>query len=457
MRTLLVRTGATATVITRAILTQRFAHSAGHRAKGLSAPQWAGVAALCLCGVAAFGLAPNTTLETVPTRDVARALPMPVLAAMPETDPARYWREERIQRGDTIGSVLSRLGIDDAAAMNFLRTDPAARPLYQLRPGKPLRVETNGEGRLLQLRFATAAGDLLGIARDGDRLVAQTVAAPVDVRWGTASGEIRSSLFGAADAAGLPDAVTLQLADVFAGDIDFYKDIKRGDRFTVIYETRHLDGEMLSTGRIVAAEFVNAGKAHRAFLWRSPDGSEGFYTGDGAPLRKAFLRSPMEFSRVTSGFSGARQHPILQVTRAHRGVDYAAPTGTPIRAVGNGKVVFSGKQGGYGNVIQVQHQGAFSTLYAHLSRFAAGVKSGARVAQGEVIGYVGQTGWATGPHLHYEFRVANEQRNPQTVALPGGEPLPAAQRETFAAGIVAAATHLALVQTLAGVRTAASD
>jgi murein DD-endopeptidase MepM/ murein hydrolase activator NlpD len=445
MRTLLVRTGNTATVIKRAILTQGFARPAGHRAKGLSVPQWTGIAVLCLCGVAAFGLAPNTTLETVPTRDVARALPMPAFAAMPEADLARYWREERIQRGDTIGSVLSRLGIDDAAAMNFLRTDPAARPLYQLRPGKPLRVETNGDGRLLQLRFVTAAGDLLGIARDGDRLVAQTVAAPVDVRWRMASGEIRSSLFGAADAAGLPDAVTLQLADVFAGDIDFYKDIKRGDRFTVIYETRHLDGEMLSTGRIVAAEFVNAGKNYRAFLWRSPDGSEGYYTGDGAPLRKAFLRSPMEFSRVTSGFSGARVHPILQEMRAHRGIDYAAPTGTPIRAVGNGKVMFSGKQG------------AFSTVYAHLSRFAAGVKSGARVAQGEVIGYVGQTGWATGPHLHYEFRVANEQRNPQTVVLPGGEPLPAAQRETFAAGIVPAAAQLALAQTLAGVRTAFSD
>jgi murein DD-endopeptidase MepM/ murein hydrolase activator NlpD len=447
MRTLLVRTGNTATVIKRAILTQGFARPAGHRAKGLSVPQWTGIAVLCLCGVAAFGLAPNTTLETVPTRDVARALPMPAFAAMPEADLARYWREERIQRGDTIGSVLSRLGIDDAAAMNFLRTDPAARPLYQLRPGKPLRVETNGDGRLLQLRFVTAAGDLLGIARD----------APVDVRWRMASGEIRSSLFGAADAAGLPDAVTLQLADVFAGDIDFYKDIKRGDRFTVIYETRHLDGEMLSTGRIVAAEFVNAGKNYRAFLWRSPDGSEGYYTGDGAPLRKAFLRSPMEFSRVTSGFSGARVHPILQEMRAHRGIDYAAPTGTPIRAVGNGKVMFSGKQGGYGNVIHLQHQGAFSTVYAHLSRFAAGVKSGARVAQGEVIGYVGQTGWATGPHLHYEFRVANEQRNPQTVVLPGGEPLPAAQRETFAAGIVPAAAQLALAQTLAGVRTAFSD
>jgi murein DD-endopeptidase MepM/ murein hydrolase activator NlpD len=247
------------------------------------------------------------------------------------------------------------------------------------------------------------------------------------------------------------------MADVFAGDIDFYHDLRRGDRFSVVYEMRYVDGEPTGAGRIVAAEFENRGRTIRAYLWRGDDGSENYYAEDGAPMRKAFLRSPMEFSRVTSGFSGARVHPILQEMRAHRGIDYAAPTGTPIRAVGNGKVMFSGKQGGYGNVIHLQHQGAFSTVYAHLSRFAAGVKSGARVAQGEVIGYVGQTGWATGPHLHYEFRVANEQRNPQTVVLPGGEPLPAAQRETFAAGIVPAAAQLALAQTLAGVRTAFSD
>jgi murein DD-endopeptidase MepM/ murein hydrolase activator NlpD len=449
-------------VTKRAILTQASARHAASPAKGLSAPQWTGVAVLCLCGVAAFGLAPNTTLEAVPTRDVTRALPMPSLVASPDAGVARYWREERIQRGDTIGSVLSRLGIDDPAAMNFLRTDAAARPLYQLRPGKPLRVETDDEGRLLQLRFTTAAGDLLGIARDGDQLVARTAMAPVEVRWGMASGEIRSSLFGAADAVGMPDAVTMQLADIFSGDIDFYKDIKRGDRFTVVYETRHLDGETLSTGRIVAAEFVNAGKSYRAFLWRGADGGDAYYTGEGAPLRKAFLRSPMEFSRITSGFSVSRLHPILQVARAHRGVDYAAPAGTPVRAVGNGKVVLAGRQAGFGNVVQLQHQGAFSTLYAHLSRFAAGVKQGGRVSQGDVIGYVGQTGIATGPHLHYEFRVAQQQRRsvgrsgPDAGQRPG-EALPAAQRESFAMGIVPVVGQLALARTLTGIWTASAD
>ncbi|MBL0291289.1 MAG: peptidoglycan DD-metalloendopeptidase family protein [Betaproteobacteria bacterium] len=420
----------------------------------LSVRQWAGVVVLGLCGVAAFGLAPDTTLETVPTRVVTRTLPLPSLAAEAPAPEERFWREERIQRGDTVGSVLARVGVDDPSAMAFLRTDPAARPLYQLRPGKPLRVETDDAGRLLQLRFATGGGDLLTIAREGDDWVASTQPAPVDVQWRMASGEIRSSLFGAADAAGVPDAVTLQLADVFAGDIDFFKDLKRGDRFTVVYEVRHLDGEVQGAGRIVAAEFVNGGKRFRAFLWRGEDGSDSYYADDGSPLRKAFLRSPMEFSRITSGFSNARFHPILQVTRAHRGTDYAAPVGTPIRATGSGKVLVAGRQGGYGNVIHVQHAGGFSTVYAHLSRFAPQVKTGARVSQGEVIGHVGQTGWATGPHLHYEFRVGGEARDPQTIALPSGAPLPATERVAFAAGIAPAAAQILLAQSLSGLRIA---
>jgi murein DD-endopeptidase MepM/ murein hydrolase activator NlpD len=272
-----------------------------------------------------------------------------------------------------------------------------------------------------------------------------------------AAGEIRTSLFGAADAAGVPDPVTLQLADVFGGDIDFYFDLRRGDRFTVVYEMRYVDGEAIGPGRIVAAEFENRGRTLRAFLWRGDDGSENYFGEDGAPLRKAFLRSPMELSRVTSGFSGARFHPILQTWRAHKGVDYAAPAGTPVRATADARVVIAGRQDGYGNVIELRHHGVFSTLYAHLSRFAPQVKPGARVAQGDVIGYVGQTGWATGPHLHYEFRVAGDQRNPLTVALPTGEPLAATQRTAFAERIVPAASQLALARDLAGTLVAGGE
>ncbi len=411
--------------------------------------QWFGLVVLALSGVAAFGLAPDTALETVPAVSVLRALPRPLLAP-PAVDESGYWGEERIRRGDTVGSVLARLGVDDAEALAFLSTDPAARALYQLRPGKSLLVETDDDGALLQLRFVAGNGQLLSVAREGDRLAASSGPAPVEVRWRLASGEINSSLFGAADGAGLPDPVTLQLADVFGGDIDFYKDIQRGDRFAVVYEMRYIDGEAVGAGRIVAALFENRGKIYKAFLWRDAEGNESYYAADGAALRKAFLRSPMEFSRVTSGFSNARFHPILKTWRAHKGVDYAAPTGTPVRATGNGRVRFAGVQNGYGKVILLQHPGAFSTLYAHLSRFAPGMKPGARVSQGQVIGYVGQTGWATGPHLHYEFRVANVQRNPLTVALPGGEPLPAAQRLAFIAGIEPAVAGLEQARTLAG-------
>jgi len=426
--------------------------AAGAVLRAVHAPtpgQWLAVGILGLTGVAAFGLAPGTALEAAPTRTVRFELPRPAVAAIDESD-AGYWREDRIRRGDTIGSVLARMGVSDPAALEFLRTDPSARAVYQLRPGRPLTVETADDGRLRTLRFATGGGDRLSVVRDGDRFTATTAPAPMEIRWKMASGEIRSSLFGAADAAGLPDAVTLQMAEVFAGDIDFYHDLQRGDRFAVVYEMRYLDGEPVGPGRIVAAEFDNRGKTLRAFLWRGDDGGESYYAENGAPMRKAFLRSPMELSRVTSGFSAARFHPILQTWRAHKGVDYAAPTGTPVRATGSGKVRFAGTQGGYGSVVEVQHQGVLSTLYAHLSRIAPQVRAGARVGQGDVIGYVGQTGWATGPHLHYEFRVANGQRDPLTVALPSGEPLAATQRAAFAERVVPAAAQLVFARQLAG-------
>jgi len=438
------------------ILAQSVHASARRSAWAPTVGQWLAAALFGVSGAAAFSLVANTAPEMTPIHAIQVNLPRPAVSVV-AGEGIGYWREDRIRRGDTIGSVLARLGVDDPAALVFLRTNPSARPLYQLRPGKPLSVETDDEGRLINLRFVTGDGERLTIARQGDEFAAQTTAAPVEIRWKMAAGEIRSSLFGAADAAGLPDSVTLQLADVFAGDIDFYQDLRRGDRFSVVYEMRYIDGEPVGAGRIVAAEFENRGRVVRALLWRGDDGREDYFTDDGAPLRKAFLRSPMEFSRVTSGFSNARFHPIMQDWRAHKGVDYAAPTGTPVRATGNAKVTFAGKQNGYGNVIELRHQGAFSTLYAHLSRLAPQVRAGARVAQGEVIGYVGQTGWATGPHLHYEFRVGGEQRNPLTVALPSSEPLAPAHRLAFAERAAPAAAQLALARQLAGAQLASSE
>ena len=281
--------------------------------------------------------------------------------------------------------------------------------------------------------------------------------APVteEVRTVLRAGEIRSSLFGAADAAGIPDQITLALADVFAGDIDFYHDLRRGDRFTVLYEMRLVDGEPVGAGRILAAEFVNGGKTLSAFRWRDAEGTEGYFTADGRNTRGAFLRSPMEFSRITSGFSLARMHPILNTWRAHKGVDYGAPMGTPVRATADGIVTFAGVQGGYGNVIFVRHHGSYSTVYGHLSRFAPSVKNGARVTQGETIGFVGRTGWATGPHLHYEFRMADQPRDPLTVALPVAQPIAPEHQAAFRSAIAPHAASLALAQALPGAALAA--
>jgi murein DD-endopeptidase MepM/ murein hydrolase activator NlpD len=393
-------------------------------------------------GVAAFGFAPGMADSDIATRLIVRDLALPSLTPTPLG--AGYWREALIERGDTLGSVLSRLAVSDAAAQQFLRTDEGARPLYQLKPGKSVRVQTDDDGRLLSLRYLAQGGALLRVERRADGFIAASAAPSYGVRTELRSGEISSSLFGAADAVGLPDAVTMQLAEVFSGDIDFYHDLRRGDRFAVVYEMRDVDGAPAGAGKLIAAEFVNKGVIYRAFLWRGADGSEAYYTQDGKNLRKAFLRSPVEFTRITSGFSLARFHPFLQTWRAHKGVDFAAPMGTPVRASGDGKVIFEGRQNGYGNVVILQHAGANSTVYAHLSRFAAGTKPGARVAQGTVIGYVGQTGWATGPHLHYEFRVNNVQRNPMTIALPDAPALAAADRPEYLARIAPLADALAI-------------
>jgi murein DD-endopeptidase MepM/ murein hydrolase activator NlpD len=396
--------------------------------------------------VAAFGLAPDTTLDTVRTERIVRELTLPAMPIPASSD--GYWREEQVRRGDTLGSVLARLGVDDTSAQNFLRTDAATRALYKLRPGRSLRAQTDDDGRLIALRSLAPGGEMLAVDRGPDRgdpvFIARSAIPAATTGLELRANEIRTSLFAAADAVGLPDAVTTQLAELFSGDVDFLHDLRRGDRFTVLYETRRIDGESIGAGRIIAAEFVSKGVAHRAFLWRSAEGGDGYYAEDGRSIRKAFLRSPVAFTRVTSGFSLARLHPFLQTWRAHKGVDFAAPTGTPVRAAGSGRVIVAGIQGGYGNVVMLQHGGSYSTVYAHLSRFAAGIKPGVRVDQGEVIGYVGQTGWATGPHLHYEFRVDNVQKNPLTIALPSAQPVPDAERAEYLAQVAPLADELAL-------------
>ncbi|NBQ71014.1 MAG: M23 family peptidase, partial [Nitrosomonadaceae bacterium] len=254
----------------------------------------------------------------------------------------------------------------------------------------------------------------------------------LDTRIHMKSGEINSSLFAATDNAGIPNNIAMQLTEIFASEIDFYRDLRQGDRFTVVYETFANDnGKRAKTGRVLAAEFVNKGKSHQAIYFKASNGADGYYTPEGESLRKAFLLSPLTFSRVSSGFTNARFHPILKEWRAHRGIDYAAPTGTPVKATASGIVTFSGSQKGYGNLVVLKHNGKYETAYGHLSRFASGMSKGKRISQGDVIGYVGSTGMATGPHLHYELRIDGVQRDPTNVVLPSAPPIAKRDLNTF--------------------------
>ena len=379
--------------------------------------------------VTAFGTAPDTVFSFIPTRTVVESLDISH-SAQPADANEVFWREERFGRGDTISDLLGRLGVNDEEARAFLLRVKPGRSLQMLRPGTTVQARTAEEGTLLALRYITDKGRLVGFDKQGAEFKATEQQLSLSPQQQMKSGEIRSSLFAATDAAGLSDNVATQLADIFAGDIDFHRDLRRGDKFTVIYEMYYHEGRAIKSGRLLAAEFINQGKSYRAVWFEDAEGKGGYYTSEGKNLRKAFLRSPIEFSRISSGFA-MRFHPILLQWRAHKGVDYAAPAGTHVKATADGTVEFAGRQGGYGNVIMVKHQGGFSTSYAHLSSIAGGVRKGARVHQGDVIGRVGQTGWATGPHLHYEFRVNNEVRNPLTVALPAALPIPAQQLAAF--------------------------
>lgn len=333
--------------------------------------------------------------------------------------PVSYIREERFQRGDTIAAFLSRLGIAESQISRLSRL----RMLQSLRPGYTVSAEVSAEGMPKALAFLTGRDTLVQISPDGESYRVSENRAALETHVVMKSGLIRSSLFAAADAAGVPDSIAMQLADVFGGDVDFHRDLRSGDRFAVVYEVHTLVGRPVRAGRVLAAEFVNQKKTYRAVHFNT-----GYYTPDGKNMRKAFLRSPLEFSRVTSGF-GMRMHPFARSWRAHKGIDYAAPIGTRVRAVGDGVVEFAGAKGGYGNVVILRHHGQYATVYAHLKRVA--VRRGAKVAQNDTIGSVGQTGWATGPHLHYEFRIAGEARNPLSIAMPAALPLPAQALPAF--------------------------
>jgi murein DD-endopeptidase MepM/ murein hydrolase activator NlpD len=406
-----------------------------------------------LAGVAAFGTVRDSPEPPVGRATVVETLRLRVTEVAGATAPS-YAHEERFERGDTFASLLARLGVDSAEAVQLVKQHGKSKPFRSLRPGMTVQAETTDYGALLALRFVSGRDTILGFEREGDGFRVLDEPAQPARQVVLKSGEIRSSLFAAADEVGMPDAITMQIADIFSGDVDFHRDLRKGDRFAVVYEAFHHNGRFLKSGRVLAAEFVNNKKALRAVWFDDAEaGRGGYYAPDGKNLRKAFLRSPLEFSRVTSGFA-MRFHPIFQEWRAHNGVDYGAPIGTRVRATADGIVDFAGTQGGYGKVVILRHFGGITTAYAHLNGFAGEARRGARVAQGDTIGFVGATGWATGPHLHYEFRVNNQHRNPLTVAMPAAEPVPVERMAAFTAAARPLAGQLEL---LADVRLAALE
>lgn len=404
----------------------------------------AGAIFLAVCAFGAAGVAPMAPdASDLPVKSIAQDLELPNLAdqiAALQKDDQKFVHEEKIRAGDTLAVLLQRLGVDDPAAAAFIKSDKVAKSIMQLTTGKKIQAQTDATGELQWLKATLAdkrdvPAKQIMITRDGDKFVAKEAPAELERRVEMRARQITTSLYGATDATTdggkLPDSIVAQIIEMFSTSIDFRSDLKRGDRFNVVYETFWQDGEMVRAGRILAGEFTNRGTTYQSVWYEDPVTKQGgYYSFDGKALKKAFLKSPLEFSRISSGFSN-RVHPISGVWKAHKGVDFAAANGTPIRASGDGVVDFAGVQGGYGNFVVLKHWANYTTAYAHMSRFAPGIRRGTQVKQGDVIGYVGSTGWSTGAHLHYEFRVANEARDPLSVKVVAQAPLSPAEMARF--------------------------
>jgi murein DD-endopeptidase MepM/ murein hydrolase activator NlpD len=397
---------------------------------------------LFLAAAALAVVSPNDTVTDLPLIHAARqniALPMPFPAPAGGFDQP-FISETQIRAGDTLSALLQRLHVQEPELQQFLAHDKNARAIYKLQPGRTLQAALDQKGDLVWLRYNHTPGTNEGgryVSRwleikpaGAGRFVAAERSAAADRQIRMAEGVITSSLFGATDAADVPDAITLQMTDILGSKIDFMQDLRRGDRFRIVYEAYSHDGAEVGTGRILALDFINRTHDYEAVWFDPAQGPGGYYDFSGHSLKGAFLRTALKFTRISSTF-GMRMHPLHRTWTGHMGVDYAAPSGTPIHSTSDGTVEFIGQQNGYGNVIIIRHDQHYSTLYAHQSRFAAGLKRGEHVTQGELIGYVGMTGWATGPHLHYEFRIDNHPVDPLSASLPIAHTLEGPERATF--------------------------
>ncbi|MEE2731001.1 MAG: peptidoglycan DD-metalloendopeptidase family protein [Pseudomonadota bacterium] len=342
------------------------------------------------------------------------------------------WQDEKVRNGDTLSHIFKRVGLNSKDVHDVMSGDGEVALLKKIHPGQTMRFAIEDQ-QLVALEYVMSRTDSLLIERNDDHYSADMQIKELVPYTSYAEGTIDSSLFLAAQKAGLSEGMTMELANIFGWDVDFVLDIRQGDSFRVIYQEMHLDGEKVKDGEILAAQFTNQGETFTAIRYESADRGASYFTPEGDSMRKAFLRSPISFARISSHFNLSRKHPVLHTIRAHKGTDYAASRGTPIKATGDGKVIFAGVKGGYGKVVILQHGQKYRTLYAHMNNYAKGVRSGARVRQGQTIGYVGSTGLATGPHLHYEFYVNGAVRNPVTVKLPHAEPIPKQDKDAFMA------------------------
>jgi len=377
-------------------------------------------------------LAVATSLQTTPIR--SNSPKQPIAAAPQENKAAKpnyQWKEHRIRTGDNLALIFPKLGLSANLLHRIVSSNNTAAQLAHIKPGETLRAALDTNNNLHELILEQSAIRSLKITPDGDTFSAKTIERQLEARTTHISGKVTSSLFVSAQKAGLSDRLIMELANIFGWDIDFALEIRAGDYFNVIYQEDFLDGEKYRDGAILAAEFVNRGESFQAIRYKDASGREDYYSPDGKSVRKAFLRSPVDFRRISSRFQKSRWHPVLGKKRPHRGVDYAASTGTPIKAAGDGKIILRGRKGGYGRAVMIEHGGGIVTLYGHMSRYASKQRRGTRVKQGQTIGYVGKSGLASGPHLHYEFRINGSHRNPLTVKLPSAAPIAKKYRTDF--------------------------
>ena len=396
--------------------------------------------------VAAFSETPPSRPAQVNIETVNEEVTLP-LAVDALRNSEEFWQIDTVRREDTLESLFKRMGVRDEDAVKFLTLSQDAKALNtQLIPGHTVEIKTNPAGKLLHIEYEVDAETILvaGLTQNGYQVATQKLL--LQSHQMLASGKISDSLFSATDDAGIPDAITLQIADIFSGEIDFVEDIRAGDTLNVVYEAFYNAGELMKTGNVLAVEYIKQGKKYTAIRFGGAKGKYAYYTADGKSLHKSFLRSPVEFSRISSTFSSGRFHPILHRLKAHKGVDFAAPIGTRIKAASDGIVDFVGNKGGYGNVIVIKHDNQIGTVYGHLSGFAAGLQRGQQISQGDIIGFVGMTGLATGPHLHYEFLVSGVHRDPLTVALPTNIPIDAELKPEFEKVALHHLTQLSMLQ-----------